>query len=474
MSLPNDFARQLVENLHESVVVTEADLEAPGPRIVYVNRGFEKMTGYRAADVIGRSPRMLQGPATDRRMMSRLVRQLEEGEAFEDETINYRRDGREYLVRWYIEPLRDAEGETTHFLAVQRDVTEERRTQRDARRLATALSQLSDGALVLDAGGHIRHANRALCEMLDLAPEDLLGRQLVGNRFVDARVVARGRRALLAGGAFREELSLDVGTGPRFVEVAASPLRDSHDDLTGFVLGIRDLTEHRRLESVASALNATENAGFIVAGIRHELGNPINSIKAALSVVRANVDTFERDKVLRYLDGVLEEVGRVEYLLQSLRSFGMLERPEVDRLTIAPFLARFEGLVRRDFEQRAIGLQIEADDCAARADGRALHHVLLNLLTNAAEALPDEGERLVRVRASRSRSSTDLVVEDSGPGVPDAFRSRLFQPFQTTKSRGSGMGLAITQRLVAQMGGTIEVGRSELGGARFRVSLEAA
>lgn len=251
-------------------------------------------------------------------------------------------------------------------------------------------------------------------------------------------------------------------------------LRDRNEEPAGYVIGIRDLTERKRLESVASALNATENAGFIVAGIRHELGNPINSIKAALSVVRANVDTFERKKVVRYLDGVLEEIGRVEYLLQSLRSFGMLERPEVAELPIPPFLQRFEKLVRRDFEQREIGLQVETEDCAAQADGRALHHILLNLLTNAAEALPEGGERIVRVTATRALRSTDLVVEDSGPGVPEEFRSRLFQPFQTTKTRGSGMGLAITHRLVAQMGGTIHVDRSELGGARFRVSLESA
>ncbi len=112
--------------IHESVLVTTTDLEEPGPAIVYVNPAFTKMTGYTAEEVIGRNPRFLQGPKTRRSTLDRLRARLAAGETFEGEDVNYKKDGTEFFIDWYIEPLRDAQGRLTHFLAVQRDVTERR------------------------------------------------------------------------------------------------------------------------------------------------------------------------------------------------------------------------------------------------------------------------------------------------------------------------------------------------------------
>ena len=110
----------------KSVIITDTDLEEPGPRIVYVNPAFTTMTGYEAAEVIGRSPRFLQGPKTTRKTLDRLRAQLTKGERFEGEDTNYKKGGVEFYIDWYIEPLRDPSGKIAYFLAVQRDVTERR------------------------------------------------------------------------------------------------------------------------------------------------------------------------------------------------------------------------------------------------------------------------------------------------------------------------------------------------------------
>ncbi|RNC84397.1 MAG: PAS domain S-box protein [Balneola sp.] len=126
------FQLELLENAirndYDSILITELDLEKPGPKIVYVNDGFTEMTGYLPEEVIGKTPRILQGPKTDRAILDRLKRRLIEGQAFFGHSINYRKDGTEFINQWDIHPLFNKEGEVTHWVSYQRDVTEKKET----------------------------------------------------------------------------------------------------------------------------------------------------------------------------------------------------------------------------------------------------------------------------------------------------------------------------------------------------------
>jgi PAS domain S-box-containing protein len=127
--------RKGVEQAHEAVVISEGKpLEEPGPPILYVNPAFTVMTGYEAHEVIGRSPRFLRGPQTEPWVLKRLRRRLKQGQSFEGEAVNYRKNGTPFVNHWSSAPVRNEEGDITHWVSVQRDVTEER--QMDRRLLA--------------------------------------------------------------------------------------------------------------------------------------------------------------------------------------------------------------------------------------------------------------------------------------------------------------------------------------------------
>ncbi len=118
-----------VKQSKESIMITDADLELPGPKIIFVNPAFTQMTGYTAAEVLGRTPRMLQGPRSDRAVLDRLRHDLQQGNTFAGETVNYRKDGTEYDLEWQIAPLRNASSAITHFVAIQRDITARKRLE---------------------------------------------------------------------------------------------------------------------------------------------------------------------------------------------------------------------------------------------------------------------------------------------------------------------------------------------------------
>jgi diguanylate cyclase (GGDEF)-like protein/PAS domain S-box-containing protein len=136
-----------VEYANDPVLITTTDLERPGPFIVYVNRAFTRMSGYTREEVIGQTPRILQGPGTSREEMQRLRAELEAKGSFVGETVNYAKDGREYFMEWSVYALRDERGCPRYYVAVQRDISErkkyEMRIEEQARDLAVANEQLA-------------------------------------------------------------------------------------------------------------------------------------------------------------------------------------------------------------------------------------------------------------------------------------------------------------------------------------------
>ena len=128
----------LLEAMTESVLLTTTDLDSPGPSIVYVNPAFEKMTGWSKREIIGKSPRILQGEKTERKIFSDLRERLLQGDRWVGQTANYRKDGTEFIMEWSIVPIRDKSGEVYRYLAVQRDVTTRVNMERE---LAAAIAE---------------------------------------------------------------------------------------------------------------------------------------------------------------------------------------------------------------------------------------------------------------------------------------------------------------------------------------------
>ena len=165
-----------VEQAFNAVVITSAGSDGAGPLITYCNSAFCRMTGYARTELLGRSPRMLQGPKTDPQVLQRLRECLQQGRFFQGSTVNYRKDGSSYLVEWNISPVRDAQGQVQAYVSVQQDITARVRAEQRQALLARALNATQDAVVIANEQAQILFVNQAFEDLTGYRSDEVLGR----------------------------------------------------------------------------------------------------------------------------------------------------------------------------------------------------------------------------------------------------------------------------------------------------------
>ncbi|MGM0412343.1 MAG: sensor domain-containing diguanylate cyclase [Pseudomonadota bacterium] len=300
-----DIYRQAMDQAYNSVMITTADLDRPGPAIVYVNRAFCIMTGYSPEEVIGATPRMLQGPRTDPSVLQRLRRTLSAGEAFQASTVNYRKDGTPYLVEWNISPVRDEEDRVEYFLSVQRDITSRAEAEQFNQ---TLLNSLGEGVFGINAEGAFTFVNPAALRLLGYdREEELLGEnshQLTHHTDTEGQPYPEEACPIYQVMQTGEPLEAwqDVfwrRDGSRFpVETYATPLWRDLGTVFGGVVVFRDISEQKRLEreleqqATHDRLTGLYNRGFFDQVLDKEIGRAAR-YGHPLSLILLDIDHFK-------------------------------------------------------------------------------------------------------------------------------------------------------------------------------------
>jgi C4-dicarboxylate-specific signal transduction histidine kinase len=240
------------------------------------------------------------------------------------------------------------------------------------------------------------------------------------------------------------------------------------------ILGILwDVTERVRLEAVSEAVNTMNNIGYVFAGLRHEIGNPISATKMTLSVLKKKIDTYSKETIEEYVDRVLGEITRVEYLLGTLKSFNMYETPELGNVEMKPFMDKCLPLIADHFREKGITMEsiFSPEARWGYADPRALQQVMLNILSNASDAVEGRENPRIVINVSKAGNSIRITVTDNGCGISEEQRKKLFTPFFTNKASGTGLGLVIAKKLMTSMNGAIEIRSRRDEGTSVEISI---
>lgn len=288
------------------------------------------------------------------------------------------------------------------------------------------------------------------------------------NRSEDRRVIESGKPVDSEG-------RQDHDGQETIIHIFKMPIRNEKREITGILGFSWDVTERVRLEAVAEAVTTMNNIGYIFEGVRHEIGNPIASAKISLNVLKERIDDFSQETVKEYIERVLGEIAEVQYLLNTLKSFNMYEALELQNVKIGSFMEKFLHLLTDGFE-KAKGIAIETIfDPEAQwvsVDPRALQQVLLNIMSNAADALEGKENPRIVIQISKMGSTIRITVTDNGSGIPIEKMKRLYTPFFTTKPSGTGMGLVIAKKLLSGMGGTISIKTGIGEGTSIEISIQ--
>ncbi len=221
-----------------------------------------------------------------------------------------------------------------------KDITARRQSEETMRQLITAIEQAADSIQITDANGVIRYVNPAFKATTGWSSGEVVGQHFASLRknSLSLQHYQTMMKTLESGQVWQGIYQSRKKDGSEYDEEATiSPGRDGSEAHSFFVSVSRDVTEKRRFSAIAEAVNMTENVGYVFSGIRYERGNPTNSIKTALSVLKKNLPTWTQAQVLIYVDRALTEISRVEYLLQSLKTFSMHEPPSIQPLAVIPF-----------------------------------------------------------------------------------------------------------------------------------------
>ena len=336
---------------------------------------------------------------------------------------------------------------------------------RDRARMEAILSGMVEGVLVLDRHGRVRLVNRAAQAMLhvDASAVDHLYLEVIRHPDISAQLTA----ALRGGEVEPQELPLGRDFSRVFVARAA-PVAGASG---GAVLVLHDITDLRRADQVRRDF---------VANVSHELRTPLTAIRG---YIEALVDELpDAEQTRHFLEIVARHSGRMERLVTDLLRLARLDAKQ-ELLDVAPCeIQQIVGAVVADLaqaietRQQRIAIRVASDAGLIDADPAKLHDVVRNLVENAVNYSP-EGTT-VHVDATRRGGLIDIVVSDSGPGIPPADLTRVFERFyRVDKSRsrpgGTGLGLAIVRHLVQLHGGTVTAENRPEGGARFTVTLPA-
>jgi PAS domain S-box-containing protein len=369
-----------------------------------------------------------------------------------------------------------------------------RRSEAQYRQIVEATS---DGIVQADARDVVVFVNRRLAEMLGYEPAEMIGRSLFDFMSPEARAIAavsmsnrRSEARRTVDITYRHRDGTDIS-----VNVAGSALLDAEGNFVGNMGMVRDVTERKKLQSQLMVSDRMASIGTLAAGVAHEINNPLAAVIANLDFIVASLkadgdgargavpaapnEASLREAIGGPLADAREAAHRMRFLVRDLKVFS---RSQADEPTcpvdVEALMDSSLRMADNEIRHRAHIVRQYGPVPSVQASEARLGQVFLNLLVNAAQALPDGRADLNEIRVSSRLEGERVIVEvsDTGTGIPPEIVGRIFDAFFTTKEvgGGTGLGLAISQRIITDMGGELTVESTMGKGTTFRVALPVA
>jgi len=333
------------------------------------------------------------------------------------------------------------------------------------------LDSMQSAVVVVDSSGIIKLFNPRAEELFrrreseavgmkyaDLFNDDPLMLQRVGRE-----TARRERRIKLPDGGEIEAI------------VAASEVTGPDGREIGAVSVIHDITEERKMERAAKRSERLSELGNLAAGVAHEIRNPLNAIGIASQRLKSEFEPREdSDEYSQLVSNIRSEIARLNEIVNQFLALARSHAAKQEMLDLSILVNEVCDLMKVEAMSKDITLKSEIEESVSiEADRDDIKKVIINLIKNSIEACSEDCEIWVRLLVDGDHG-VRIMVEDNGPGIPSSQREKVFRPYFTTKESGTGLGLALSHRIISDHDGTIEYEERPEGGARFIITLPSS
>lgn len=470
----------VLEQSPASIIITDTD-----GNIEYVNPKFTEITGYTFEEVYGKNPKILKSHFQSENFYTDLWKTISSGKTWNGEFYNKKKDGSMFWERATIGPVFDDDKTIINYIAIKEDITHLKEIEQELRnqyRITKenedkykTLVDLSPNAVIVHSlsSDTILFVNPAAIKMMEAdSYEDLIGTNVFDYVHPDSLDIAKKRfNAILQTGkaspATTEKLLTTKGN---IISAEVIGKEIKYKNSPAILVVVYDITEKEFLEEQLRQSTKLEAVGRLAGGVAHDFNNLLTVILSKSETLLSNLAV--NDPCFNDIEKIYEAGKRAETIVRQLLAFSsrqMLQITNVDmNKIIRNILPLLDSTLREDIE---LHTNLYNEDLCITADPGQIEQVILNLVINAQDAMPNGGTLTIKTERSDATRQVFLTVADTGIGIKRENLNRLFEPFFTTKEGRSGLGLSIVYGIVSQLGGSVYVESEENNGTDFIVKL---
>ncbi len=368
--------------------------------------------------------------------------------------LNRKRVRAEELEKHQVELERHADELEQKVLIRTHELTTEKE------KLNTVVTAIGSGIMLIDNQRKILWINQT---MKNIAGRDITGMQC-DDFFSDCKIIGSYKSDNMQ----TDVLSNLFGKSDKYFQVTTAPVKGVEEDVQGFIRLVDDVTEIKKMEDQMMHSEKLALLGRLTAGIVNEIGNPLTSVFSFVQMLKdKEKDEFKKES----LETIDIYTNKIADILKQLSGFSKIPLAEFKPCKVNGLIE--DALTLLQYDKRVNDITVMRDLSSGipmiTTDGNQLSQVIVNLILNAADAMPDGGALTIQSRSENG--NVVLSFEDTGEGIPKENLSRIFDPLYTTKEKGTGLGLAVSQHIIEKLNGLLTV-ESELDkGSKFVISL---